>query len=193
MENIKDYSYSKAKRYSVTFLILGVIGILATIFLMVYFNNSGLIEDENSNMIFIIILVLYLVVFLILPVKFFITTKKALEKLPTNIDEIWKNGTEYKGMENFVLCEEGLLAFIDSKPIYIKYMDMQRAYLYKFTQKVFFIPVTVTYAINIETLEKNYSIPIKKKTDNIKYTEDDFHQLISEFGNRNEHMTLGYI
>ena len=81
MENIKDYSYSKAKRYSITFLILGVIGILATIFLMVYFNNSGLIEDENSNMIFIIILVLYLVVFLILPVKFFITTKKALEKL----------------------------------------------------------------------------------------------------------------
>lgn len=193
MYNIEDYSYSKAKGYIIRFLIFGIIGVLSIIFLMICVNNSSLSEDEIYNNIFSIFLVLYLIIFFILPLKFLITTKKALEKLPTNIDKIWKNGIEYKGMENFVLCEEGLLAFIDSKPIYIKYVDMQRAYLYKFTQRVFLIPVIVTYAINIEALEKNYSIPIKKKMDNIKYTEDDFYQLISEFGNRNEHMTLGYI
>lgn len=166
MEDIKQYVTSMSNKIAKTYLSINLTVISFAVIILILVNtvlkdSTGDIGDTNK--ILGILLGAALVITILVPFILKAKAKAALAKLPSDINEKFRTGVRFKDMQRFILAYEGLITFIDSRPIYIKYIDMQRVYVFKLSQKVFFIPVFTQYFINIETLEKNILYLLKQK------------------------------
>ena len=192
-EDIKEYVISMANKISKTYLSINLTVISFAVIILILVNTvlkDGTEDMGDTNKILGILLGAALVITILVPFILKAKAKVALAKLPSDINEKFRTGVRFKDMQRFILADEGLITFIDSRPIYIRYIDMQKAYVFKLSQRILLIPIFTQYFINIETLEKKHSIPIKTKMDKIKYTEQDFIDLTYALHSKNENITL---
>lgn len=196
MDDINKHSTFDANKIAKNYFIINLMVILLATFLLVLMNTvlKDYIDDvEGITKILGTLLIIGLIVTILVSILIKVKAKVSLNNLPSDINEKFKTGIRFKDMQRFIFADDGLITFVDAKVFYIKYIDIQRAYVFKYHQKLLFIPIFTQYYIKIETLERKYSIPVNKKMDNIKYTEQDFLDLTYELHSKNESISLGGI
>lgn len=186
MNNITEYSYTKFKKNIKKFVLLCIV-----LFILIgvsFVLAKSAFEGEDLILTYKVLIGISIGCLIFAPTIILIQLTKikvALQKLPQNIDELFKNSTLHNDLEDFVFTKEGLVIFPVFAPIFVKYSDIERAFVFKFSHKFLIFKILTTYVINIKVNKKTYSCHIKKRTNKRKYTEKDFQELITEIGKRN--------
>ena len=193
MEELKNHCYSIAREKTRKVTKLSIFGlILSATFLILTMTvlKPNSLEDYifNRNIFLIFTLIFIIMLTFTYPI-ILLCTKNAIEKLPENIEKIWKERKTYNNIKQFVFCNDGIIVFSESLPIYIKYYDIDMIYDQGFTDFEYLIPGKL-YFINIRTYYKTYHIKVILEFNGQRYKAKDFRKIIEEIYIRNNRIEL---